>query len=156
MLLSDLDDYKSIMAKALADRLAEALAEKLHHDVRTKGDLWGYAPQESLTPEQMLKVQYQGIRPAPGYPSQPDHTEALTMWSLMPVHEQAGIELTEHLAMVPTASVSGLYFAHPGAKYFQVGQIARDQAEDYARRKGKTLQQVERALAQNLSYEPQA
>jgi 5-methyltetrahydrofolate--homocysteine methyltransferase len=150
----DLDDYKSIMAKALADRLAEAFAEWLHKEVRQSAALWGYAPDEKLDTEALLKVQYQGIRPAPGYPSQPDHTEALTMWSTMNVKAQTGIELTEHLAMFPTASVSGLYFANPCAKYFQVGQISKDQAEDYAARKGCSLADVEKALSQNLAYEP--
>ena len=139
------------MAKALADRLAEAYAEKLHEDVRK--DLWGYASEEKLDHAQLIKVNYDGIRPAPGYPSQPDHTEKLTMWDLMNVKEEIGIELTESLAMQPAAAVSGLYLANPHSKYFAVGSIGKDQVEDYAERKGMTVQSVEKGLASILSYD---
>lgn len=138
------------MAAALADRLAEAFAEKLHHDVRRKA--WGYAPEESLSVEEMLHVKYQGIRPAPGYPSQPDHTEKKTLWSLLKVQDAAGIELTESLAMLPAASVSGLYFGRKEAKYFSLGSVAKDQVTDYAARKGDGIEAAEQCLRQNLSY----
>lgn len=113
------------MVRALADRLSEALAEKLHLDVRKT--YWGYAPDEQLNAQDLLKVAYEGIRPAAGYPTQPDHTEKLTMWKLMSIAEQTGIKLTESLAMIPAASVSGLYFAHPKSTYFSVGKIQQDQ-----------------------------
>jgi 5-methyltetrahydrofolate--homocysteine methyltransferase len=147
----DHDDYKSIMVKALADRLAEALAEKVHQDMRM--DMWGYARDEQLSVEELLAVKYQGIRPAPGYPSQPDHTEKKTMWSLMDVENKTGIQLTESLAMLPAASVSALCFAHPRAEYFAVGKLAKDQVVDYARRKGLTVEEAERWLSANLSYD---
>jgi len=146
----DHDDYNSIMTKALADRLAEALAEKLHHDLRRE---W-YAPGEQLTSDELVAEKYRGIRPAPGYPASPDHTEKRTLFDLLGA-ERIGMQLTESCAMTPAASVSGLYFAHPEARYFSVGKIARDQVEDYARRKGMTLEEAERWLAPNLAYEPE-
>eukprot|EP01115_Flamella_aegyptia_P013764 TRINITY_DN7517_c0_g1_i1.p1 TRINITY_DN7517_c0_g1~~TRINITY_DN7517_c0_g1_i1.p1 ORF type:complete len:1241 (+),score=371.97 TRINITY_DN7517_c0_g1_i1:51-3773(+) len=148
---SDHDDYSSIMLKALADRLAEAFAELLHEEVRKTH--WGYVPAENINLDDKLKVKYQGIRPAPGYPSQPDHTEKTTMWNLMKIKENTGIELTDSLAMLPAASVSGLYFAHPHAKYFAVGKIAKDQVVDYASRKGISVEEAERWLAPILSYQ---
>ncbi len=148
------DDYGRIMMKALADRLAEAFAERLHAMVRT--ELWGYAKAERLTPEQLILEQYQGIRPAPGYPAQPDHTEKATLWSLMNVEMAAGIKLTESFAMWPGSAVSGLYFSHPESHYFGVGRIERDQVEDYARRKGWTMAECERWLAPVLNYDPAA
>jgi 5-methyltetrahydrofolate--homocysteine methyltransferase len=146
----DHDDYNKILIKALADRLAEAFAELLH--ARVRRDLWGYAPDEQLTNEDLIREQYRGIRPAPGYPACPDHTEKRTLWELMDVETVTGITLTENLAMAPAASVCGIYFAHPEASYFNVGQIERDQAEDYARRKGMSLAEVERWLSPRLSY----
>lgn len=148
------DDYNAIMAKALADRLAEAFAEMLHKKVRT--EYWGYAPNEQTTNEDLIEEKYQGIRPAPGYPACPDHTEKRLLFDLLQVEKHTGIFLTENFAMYPAASVSGLYFAHPEAVYFGVGKIGRDQVEDYARRKGMTVEEVERWLAQNLNYEPNA
>ncbi|MCU1228226.1 MAG: metH, partial [Acidobacteria bacterium] len=145
----DHDDYNSIMTKALADRLAEALAEALHRDVRTK---W-YAPDESLSNEELIAEKYRGIRPAAGYPASPDHTEKSTLFTLLGA-EKAGIHLTENFAMMPAASVSGLYFAHPGSKYFSVGKIGKDQVADYHVRKAMTLAEAERWLSPNLSYEP--
>ena len=145
------DDYNSIMVKALTDRLAEALAEYLHVYVRR--ELWGYSPDETLTPEQVLRVEYQGIRPAPGYPSQPDHTEKTTLWSLMNVTEETGIELTESLAMTPASSVSGFYFANSNCSYFAVQEICKDQVDDYSKRKKSDLKTVEKWLAPILSYE---
>ena len=145
------DDYREIMVKSLADRLAEAFAERLHHEVRT--NYWGYASDESLSVAEQLRIKYQGIRPAPGYPSQPDHTEKVTMWTLCDIDTQTGITLTESLAMLPAASVSGLYFAHPRAKYFRVGKIAKDQVEDYAARKGISLANAEKNLRPILGYE---
>ncbi|PIK57079.1 putative methionine synthase-like [Apostichopus japonicus] len=145
------DDYNSIMAKALADRLAEAFAEELHERVRK--DFWGYDKDESLDANDLHRIRYEGIRPAPGYPSQPDHTEKLTMWNLMKVQEETGIELTESLAMHPAASVSGLYFAHPKSFYFAVGKITKDQVEDYAQRKKMAVPEVERWMGASLAYE---
>ncbi|MFM9985324.1 MAG: methionine synthase [Flavobacteriales bacterium] len=144
------DDYSSIMAKALADRLAEALAEYMHKKVRTT--LWGYSPDELLSNEEMIAEGYRGIRPAPGYPACPDHQDKSTVWSLLDVKNQIGIELTESLAMFPTAAVSGYYFAHPDAKYFGVGKISKDQIEDYASRKGIGISQAEKWLSPNLNY----
>merc|ERR1712117_524295 len=146
------DDYSSIMTSALADRLSEAFAELLHQKVRN--ELWGYSDKEDLTPEELLGVKYTGIRPAPGYPTQPDHTEKLTMWDMMGAEAKTGIALTESLAMTPAASVCGLYFAHPEAKYFAVGKVARDQIEDYAARKGVPTGEVEEWLSVNLGYDP--
>ncbi len=147
----DHDDYSSILVKALADRLAEAFAEKLHE--RARGD-WGYGRTEHLTADDLLKERYRGIRPAPGYPACPDHTEKRTLFALLGAEETAGITLTENFAMTPASSVSGFYFAHPEAHYFGVGRLSRDQIEDYARRKGMPLAEVERWLSPNLGYEP--
>ncbi len=146
----DHDDYNAIMTKALADRLAEAFAEMLHRDVRTS---W-YAEDESLTSAQLIAEEYRGIRPAPGYPACPDHTEKRTLFDLLGA-SRAGMALTETYAMTPAASVSGFYFAHPLARYFAVGKIGRDQVRDYAARKGMTLGEIERWLAPNLAYEPE-
>jgi 5-methyltetrahydrofolate--homocysteine methyltransferase len=148
------DDYTAIVLKALADRLAEAFAERLHERVRT--DLWGYAPDEHLDNAALIAEQYRGIRPAPGYPACPDHTEKATLWELLDVERNAGIVLTESYAMLPTAAISGWYFAHPGAHYFAVGKLGRDQVEDYARRKGWRMSEAERWLAANLGYEARA
>jgi 5-methyltetrahydrofolate--homocysteine methyltransferase len=148
------DDYSSIMLKALADRLAEALAERVHERVRR--DLWGYAPHERLDGAGLIDEQYQGIRPAPGYPACPEHTEKATLWQLLDPERNAGIRLTESFAMFPTAAVSGFYFSHPQAHYFGVGQIDRDQVASYAQRKGWTLAEAERWLAPNLGYDPDA
>jgi 5-methyltetrahydrofolate--homocysteine methyltransferase len=144
------DDYKSIMAKALADRLAEAFAEYLHREVRTQW--WGYAQSETLSNEDLIRENYRGIRPAPGYPACPEHTEKTTLFSLLNATENAGITLTESMAMMPAAAVSGFYFAHPESQYFGLGKIAKDQVQDYANRKGWTLQEAERWLGPVLSY----
>ncbi|KAG2429238.1 hypothetical protein HXX76_011007 [Chlamydomonas incerta] len=146
------DDYSYIMAEALADRLAEALAEKLHELVRR--EYWGYSPDEKLSVDDMLKVKYQGIRPAPGYPSQPDHTEKRTMWQLLDAEAATDIQLTESLAMWPAASVSGLYFGGKCSSYFAVGKITREQVEDYAARKKMDFKEAERWLSPMLNYEP--
>jgi 5-methyltetrahydrofolate--homocysteine methyltransferase len=138
------------MTKALADRLAEALAEKLHRDLRTE---W-YAKNESLTAEELIAEKYRGIRPAPGYPACPDHTEKGTLFELLGA-PQLGIQLTESFAMTPAASVSGFYFAHPQSRYFALGKIGRDQVVDYAKRKGMTLAEAERWLSPSLAYEPE-
>jgi 5-methyltetrahydrofolate--homocysteine methyltransferase len=145
------DDYSAILTKALADRLAEAFAELLHQRVRR--EFWGYAPDEALDNEGLIKERYQGIRPAPGYPACPDHTEKRLLFDLLRVEESAGITLTESFAMLPAASVSGYYFSHPQSQYFGVGKIERDQVEDYARRKGMDVAAVERWLSPNLNYE---
>lgn len=147
----DQDDYSSIMAKALADRLAEAFAEVLHEEVRKTE--WGYVQDEALSAADMFAVRYQGIRPAPGYPSQPDHTEKLTMWELGDIEAKTGMKLTDSLAMEPAASVSGLYFAHPDAKYFAVGKIDKDQIDDYAARKNMEVPTVEKWLGTILAYD---
>ncbi len=147
------DDYSSILVKALADRLAEAFAEMLHQ--RARAD-WGYGQSESLTAEDLLRERYRGIRPAPGYPACPDHTEKRTLFSLLEVEKSAGISLTENFAMTPASSVSGFYFSHPDAHYFGVGRLGRDQIEDYAARKRWTLAEAERWLSPNLGYEPEA
>ncbi|MCB9599881.1 MAG: methionine synthase [Sandaracinus sp.] len=146
------DDYHAILVKALADRLAEAFAEYLHAHARK---VWGYGHDEALSHEDLVRERYRGIRPAFGYPACPDHTEKRTLFALLDA-EKVGIELTEHCAMYPTASVSGLYFGHPESRYFAVGQLARDQVVDYARRKGMTLKEAERWLAPNLGYDPDA
>ena len=146
------DDYSAIVLKALADRLAEAFAECLHQ--RARREFWGYARDEKLSNEQLIREEYRGIRPAPGYPACPDHTEKATLWRLLDPQANAGIRLTESFAMYPTAAVSGCYFSHPSARYFAVGKIDRDQVEDYARRKGWSLAEAERWLAPNLGYEP--
>jgi 5-methyltetrahydrofolate--homocysteine methyltransferase len=146
------DDYSAILSTALADRLAEAFAEALHRRVRT--ELWGYAPDEPFDIDLMIAEQYRGVRPAPGYPAQPDHTEKTTLFRLLDATAATGVELTESLAMTPPAAVSGLYFAHPEAHYFGVGRIERDQVEDYARRKGWEVATAERWLAPILNYDP--
>ncbi|XP_022621775.1 methionine synthase isoform X2 [Seriola dumerili] len=148
------DDFSSIMVKALADRLAEAFAEELH--ARVRKELWGYSADETLQASDLHRVRYQGIRPAAGYPSQPDHTEKTTMWSLGGIHNKTGIGLTESLAMTPAASVSGLYFSNPQASYFAVGKITKEQVEDYARRKNISVEEVERWLAPVLGYDSEA
>jgi len=144
------DDYSSILSKALADRLAEAFAERMHQRVRT--EFWGYAAQENLDNEQLIEEKYQGIRPAPGYPAQPDHTEKQTLFALLDATEAVDITLTESFAMWPGAAVSGLYFSHPESQYFGVGKIARDQVEDYAARKNMSVEECEKWLAPILSY----
>ena len=144
------NDYDAIMVKALADRLAEAFAELLHERARRD---WGYGTAEALSKEDLIQEKYRGIRPAAGYPSCPDHTEKQTLWTLLDVEQAAGIRLTESYAMWPAASVSGLYFSHPQARYFAVDCIGRDQVENYARRKGMLTAEVERWLAPNLAYE---
>lgn len=144
------DDYSSIMLKALADRLAEAFAERLHERVRK--EFWGYGINENLSSEELIAEKYVGIRPAPGYPACPDHTEKKTLFSLLEVEKNTGITLTDSLAMYPTAAVSGWYFSHPESKYFGLGKINKDQVEDYAGRKGMTVEEVERWLSPNLSY----
>ncbi len=146
------DDYSAIMAKALADRLAEAFAEFMH--ARVRRELWGYAADESISTEQLVMEEYRGIRPAPGYPAQPDHTEKATLWKLLEADKKIGVTLTESFAMWPGSSVSGLYIGHPDAHYFGVAKVERDQAEDYALRKGMDLVEVERWLAPILNYEP--
>ena len=148
---ADHDDYSAILAKALADRLAEAFAELLHLRVRT--EFWGYAPNEVLDNKDLIKERYQGIRPAPGYPACPDHTEKQTVFDLLGAEHHAGIVLTESYAMLPAASVSGYYFWRPEAQYFGLGKIERDQVEDYARRKGADLKTMERWLSPNLNYD---
>jgi 5-methyltetrahydrofolate--homocysteine methyltransferase len=149
--IAEHDDYRSIMVKALADRLAEAFAEMLHQQARRD---WGFGQDEELTSEQLIAEQYRGIRPAPGYPAQPDHTEKATLFRLLDAEKNAGMRLTENYAMWPAASVSGLYFGHPEARYFAVDRISREQVEAYARRKGVPLAEIERWLAPNLGYEP--
>ncbi|MFN3853722.1 MAG: methionine synthase [Phreatobacter sp.] len=146
------DDYSSILCKALADRLAEAFAERMHQIVRKQ--LWGYAPDEALTNEELILEQYRGIRPAPGYPAQPDHTEKDTLFRLLDAERAIGVRLTESRAMWPGSSVAGLYFAHPDSAYFGVGKVERDQVEDYAARKGWTVEEAERWLAPVLNYDP--
>ncbi|MGA9090028.1 MAG: vitamin B12 dependent-methionine synthase activation domain-containing protein, partial [Bradyrhizobium sp.] len=146
------DDYSSILCKALADRLAEAFAERMH--ARVRREFWGYAPDEALTPDQLILEQYQGIRPAPGYPAQPDHTEKATLFRLLDAENTAGVKLTESYAMWPGSSVSGLYFSHAESFYFGVGKIERDQVEDYAARKGWSVGEAERWLAPVLNYIP--
>jgi 5-methyltetrahydrofolate--homocysteine methyltransferase len=146
------DDYSAIMLKALEDRLAEAAAEHFHERVRR--ELWGYAAAEGLTNEQLVREEYRGIRPAPGYPACPDHTEKAKLWTLLDADNNAGIRLTESYAMYPTAAVSGWYIAHPQSRYFALGKIDRDQVQDYARRKGLALTEAERWLSPSLGYEP--
>ncbi len=145
------DDYSSIMAKALADRLAEAFAEYLHKKVREE---WGYGTSENLSSEDLIRERYRGIRPAPGYPASPDHTEKGLLFDLLQAEKNTGIRLTENFAMMPASSVCGIYFSHPDAKYFSVGKIARDQLQDYSTRKGMTPAELERWLRPNLAYEP--
>jgi 5-methyltetrahydrofolate--homocysteine methyltransferase len=144
------DDYSAILLEALADRLAEAFAERLHERVRK--EFWGYAAGEALDAAGLLAEEYRGIRPAPGYPACPEHTEKRTLWSLLDVEAGTGIELTESMAMWPGASVSGLYFSHPRSRYFVLGRVGRDQVEDYARRKGWSVAEAEGWLSPNLGY----
>ena len=146
------DDYNAILLKSLADRLAETLAERIHQRVRT--EFWGYAADEALDAEAIIDEQYRGIRPAPGYPACPEHSEKATLFRLLDAGTNAGMQLTESFAMLPAAAVSGYYFSHPRSQYFVVGRVSKEQAEDYARRKGVPLQQVERWLASNLDYDP--
>jgi len=146
------DDYNAIMVKTLADRLAEALAERMHERVRK--ELWGYAPDERLESEVLLREEYRGIRPALGYPACPEHTEKRTLWELLDLENNAGIKLTESCAKSPPSAVSGYYFCHPDSTYFGVAEIGRDQASDYAKRKGMTLEEAEKWLAPNLGYDP--
>jgi len=146
------NDYDAIMVQALADRLAEAFAEYMHSRVRR--ELWGYAPDEDFSAEELIDEKYRGIRPAAGYPACPDHTEKRTLFDLLSAEKNTGIELTESFAMWPAPSVSGLYFSHPKSAYFGVGRIGRDQVEDYAERKGMPVAEVEKWLAPNLAYEP--
>ncbi|PYK42243.1 MAG: methionine synthase, partial [Verrucomicrobia bacterium] len=145
------DDYNAIMLKALADRLAEAFAEYAHKLAR---EAWGFGRNENLAPEDLIRERYRGIRPAAGYPACPDHTEKRTLFDLLEAEKNCDIKLTESFAMHPGASVSGLYFSHPEAKYFGVGKIARDQVEDYAARTHSSVTEIEKRLAPNLGYEP--
>ena len=147
---ADHDDYKSIMAKAVADRLAEAFAELMHEMVRK--NLWGFAKNENLSHDQIILGQYRSIRPAPGYPACPDHTEKPTIFKILDATKATGITLTETFAMFPTAAVCGLYFAHPQSKYFAIGKIAQDQIIDYAKRKGMSVKEAEKWLGPNLGY----
>ena len=146
------DDYRSILVKALADRIAEAFAERMHQRVRK--EFWAYAADETLANEDLIREEYRGIRPAPGYPAQPDHTEKSTLFRLLDAERGIGVTLTESFAMWPGSSVSGLYLAHPEAHYFGVAKVERDQAEDYAARKGMSIVEVERWLAPILNYDP--
>jgi 5-methyltetrahydrofolate--homocysteine methyltransferase len=148
---ADHDDYSSIMLKALADRLVEAFAELMHERVRK--EWWGYASDEHLSNEELIKEAYSGIRPAPGYPACPEHTEKYKLFDLLDATANTGITLTESLAMYPAASVSGWYFANPASKYFGIGKIEKDQVEDYARRKGWTVEEAEKWLRPNLEYD---
>eukprot|EP00968_Pinguiococcus_pyrenoidosus_P005982 scaffold391_cov223-Pinguiococcus_pyrenoidosus.AAC.5 len=148
---ADNDDYNKIMVQALADRLVEAFAEKVHRDIRT--DIWGYAQDESLDTADLLKIRYDGIRPAPGYPTQPDHTEKKVMWDVLQAEANAGMTLSEHMSMIPASSVSALVFAHPQSQYFAVGKIGKDQVEDYAERKTSPASEVERWLSPILNYD---
>jgi 5-methyltetrahydrofolate--homocysteine methyltransferase len=141
------------MLKALADRLAEAFAERLHERVRK--EFWGYAKDEALSNEDLISEKYRGIRPAPGYPANPEHTEKGILWELLKPTEAIGLAITESFAMYPTAAVSGFYFSHPESRYFGVGAIGRDQVEDYAQRKGMSIGEAERWLAPNLGYDPE-
>ncbi|GAB2551261.1 methionine synthase [Rhodanobacter koreensis] len=150
---ADYDDYSSIILKALADRLAEAFAERMHERVRR--EFWGFVPDESLDNDALIAEKYRGIRPAPGYPACPDHTEKTALFALLDVTRNTGIELTEGFSMYPAAAVSGWYYSHPDSQYFVVGRLSREQVEDYARRKGWTLAEAERWLASNLDYEPE-
>ena len=148
---ADHDDYNAIMAEALADRLAEAFAEFLHKRVREE---WGFGKAEKLSTADLMDEKYRGIRPAAGYPACPDHTEKATLWNLLDAEKNTGIKLTESFAMWPGSSVSGLYFAHPESKYFAVGKLGKDQIEDLAKRKGKSLSEMERWLGPWLNYNP--
>jgi 5-methyltetrahydrofolate--homocysteine methyltransferase len=148
---ADKDDYNSILLKALADRLAEAFAEHMHESVRK--EFWGYAPDENLSNADLIGESYRGIRPAPGYPAQPDHTEKGTLLHLLEAEQRIGVMITENFALWPASTVSGLYFSHPDSRYFGVGKIERDQVEDYARRKGWPVEEAERWLAPILNYD---
>ncbi len=150
---AELDDYSAILLESLADRLAEAFAERLHEIVRT--ELWAYVPDEQLGSDDLIAEKYRGIRPAPGYPACPEHTEKRTIWELLDVERTTGIQLTDSMAMWPGASVSGLYFSHPQSQYFVLGRVGQDQVEDYAARKGWTMAEAERWLGPNLGYEPE-
>jgi 5-methyltetrahydrofolate--homocysteine methyltransferase len=150
---ADLDDYSAILLESLADRLAEAFAERMHERVRT--EFWGYAAAEELDNAALIGERYVGIRPAPGYPACPEHTEKQTLWELLDVNANTGIELTDSMAMWPGAAVSGWYFSHPQSQYFVVGRLAQDQVADYAKRKGWTLKEAERWLSPNLGYNPE-
>ncbi|MEO7131221.1 MAG: vitamin B12 dependent-methionine synthase activation domain-containing protein, partial [Dermatophilaceae bacterium] len=150
---ADLDDYNAILLESVGDRLAEAFAERLHERVRK--ELWGFAPDEHFDNQELIKEAYQGIRPAPGYPACPEHTEKQTLWGLLDVHTNTGIELTDGMAMWPGAAVSGWYFSHPQSQYFVVGRLGKDQIEDYAARKGWTLKEAERWLSASLAYDPE-
>jgi len=151
---ADHDDYSSIMLKALADRLAEALAEYLHLKVRK--EFWGYAPDERLSNRALIAEKYRGIRPAPGYPACPDHTEKASLWQLLDAETAIGLRLTESYAMVPTAAVSGFYFSHPDSHYFSVGQVGRDQVESLAVRKRVSMTEMEKWLSPILGYDRSA
>ena len=146
------DDYTAIMLKALADRLAEAFAEHLHERVRK--EFWGYRKEESLSREELVREKYKGIRPAPGYPACPDHTEKRILFDLLDAEKKTGVTLTESFAMWPASSVSGYYFSHPQSSYFAVGRIGKDQVEDYARRKAMSVAAIEKWLSPNLHYTP--
>ena len=150
---ADHDDYNAILLKSLADRLAETLAERMHQRVRT--EFWGYDSDESLSVEDIISEKYRGIRPAPGYPACPEHSEKGTLFQMLSATENAAMTLTDNFAMLPAASVSGWYFSHPKSQYFVVGRVSKEQAEDYAKRKGVTLAQAERMLAANLDYDPE-
>ena len=150
---ADHDDYNAILLKALADRFAEALAERLHQRVRK--EFWGYAGNETLDNDALIHESYSGIRPAPGYPACPEHSEKATLFRLLDAENNAGLRLTESFAMYPAAAVSGYYFSHPDSQYFVVGRVSKEQVEDYARRKGVSLAQAERWLASNLDYDPE-
>ena len=146
------DDYNSILVKSLGDRIAEALAEMMHHKVRT--DLWGYSKKEKLTNKQLIKEEYIGIRPAPGYPACPDHSQKETLFKLLDIPNNLKVKLTESFAMSPSSSVSGLYFSNPKASYFGIGKINKDQVTDYAKRRGISVEEAEKWLGPNLSYSP--
>ena len=148
----DNDDYSAIMVKALADRLAESFAEHMH--LRVRKEFWPYAPEEDLDNEALIKEAYRGIRPAPGYPACPDHTEKETLFTLLNATENTGISLTEHLAMFPAAAVSGFYYSHPESRYFAVGRVGKDQVADIAKRKGMEMATMERWLSPILDYDP--
>ena len=148
---SELDDYRAIMVQAVADRLAEAFAELMHE--RARAD-WGYGSAEGLSKEELISEKYRGIRPAAGYPACPDHTEKRILFDLLEAEKNTGVELTSSFAMSPGASVSGLYFAHPEARYFAVDRVTRDQIKSYAKRKRQSVEEIERWLGPNLAYEP--
>ncbi len=150
---ADHDDYQAILLKSLADRLAEAFAEYVHEHVRR--EVWGFEGQTRFSNTELIKEEYDGIRPAPGYPAQPDHTEKRTIWKVLGAEEATGITLTEHLAMAPAASVCGLIFAHSEAEYFNLGDVSKDQIQSYAKRKAMPVDEVERWMAPRLAYDPE-